>query len=83
MTNSPGSNRQLRHRSQSTCQMRVSAFVRDSPESPSITHDSLRLHCLHPMFSVHGLHLADCEINQMSIASVAITIGYKERRMLL
>ncbi|GFR31622.1 hypothetical protein TNCT_99461 [Trichonephila clavata] len=64
MTDSPGSNRQLRHRSQSTCQMRVSTFVRDSPGSPSITHDSHRLHCLHPMFSVHGRHLADCEINQ-------------------
>ncbi|GFR05607.1 hypothetical protein TNCT_144801 [Trichonephila clavata] len=64
MTDRPGSNRQLRNRSQSTCQMRVSAFVRDSPGSPSITHDSLRLHCLHPMFSVHRPHLADCEINQ-------------------
>ncbi|GFQ91105.1 hypothetical protein TNCT_434101 [Trichonephila clavata] len=54
MTDSPGSNRQLRHRSQSTCQMRVSTFVRDSPGSPSITHDSLRLHCLHPMLVFTG-----------------------------
>ncbi|GFR27280.1 hypothetical protein TNCT_613361 [Trichonephila clavata] len=67
MTDSLVSNRQLRHPSQSTCQMRVSAFVRDSPGSPSTTHDSLRLHCLHPMFSVHGPHLADCEINQRNL----------------
>ncbi|GFQ88222.1 hypothetical protein TNCT_625761 [Trichonephila clavata] len=64
MTDSPGSDRQLRHRSQSTCQMRISAFVRDSPGSPSITHDSLRLHCPHSMFSFHGRDLADCGINQ-------------------